>query len=572
MYHNHMQLEGDTSLSLESSSFDSVINSPVETPVVNDNTVVEILRMDTGDLTEEPVTLRKHRFRKLFRSLSWKKPEHEADSERTARVTSNKKDEDETKQKYESEFSLCSIESNSTGPIPKENNGGSFDNLYDLTPPMENLPADIHTNDLLEHEMEPKTLVIPLGEVNTPVPTRIKDKSINSKESPIKTLSRRFSVFSLGTKKPVSRVQYPNFENAKDTFTNFSLLLRDYFDDIIPPTLVLGRLPSQYQLGDHKIYLTSDNEEDGNLSEYERANLERFLYYPYTRSFAETLKLNDWKDKTELNKTLSRPKNSDEFTQSTNVESPNVDGMLTTRSMNLAALQEYIDLEGDVEVNYPEFSNGADSHKWMNRVEYILEIDELIKTGMFDVVARVTNTWKIWMVACNASTDNRKKYKVVKVIPADTEMACVKNKYKNFLDKQLKESEEKMYVLKRGELPTFHGKKKVKFFGEYVFLIPSNQSTIIWCHVLQLLCSNQCSMNTVGLEVIGVCWKKYRHRDKTGFQLCFYVDDRLEFSEKRTVLFLSDLRNMIPEGHKQFFKRCKTLFPGHRKLRVIELP
>jgi hypothetical protein len=79
-------------------------------------------------------------------------------------------------------------------------------------------------------------------------------------------------------------------------------------------------------------------------------------------------------------------------------------------------------------------------------------------------------------------------------------------------------------------------------------------------------------MNTVGLEVIGVCWKKYRHRDKTGFQLCFYVDDRLEFSEERTVLFLSDLRNMIPEGDKQFFKRCKTLFPGHRKLRVIELP
>lgn len=550
-------------ITLDSNSFDSVINSPVQTPIINENTVVEILHSDSAQLNHTAVTPRKHRFRGLFRSLSWRKPEKELTSKPSNQVSADSM-EQETRKKYEGELSSCSTETTSL-------NAGQFDNLYDLKSPVVNSSEVPQVNTVLKNS-ESQNLDDLFRRSETPEPLSSSEMKPEANNSPIKSLSRKFSVFSLRSKKAPLKETYPSFKNSKLAFESFSLLMNQYYKDVNPPELVLGKAPSDSIPSDKKIYLILNEQTDKNITESERLNIEKFLYYPFSKPFAETLKHNDWKDKTELNKTLSRPKKDDNKTKNTKSNNLNVESMLTTRSINLTVSQKIDDFKNNETFNADHFSLFTDPQVCLSRAEYMFGVDQILETGMFDFTDKTITSWKIWKIVSDNTTNSKGKYKVIKIIPEDAEIEEIKNKYRFFLDKHLKNSDEKLYILRNGETPSFHGKKKVKSFGEYVFILPHIQSVKIWCDIMELLFSGKLNLNTLGLEVIGMCWKKYQHKDNFGYQLCFYVDDRVNFSEDRALLLLSDLRNMIPEGEKHYFKRCKTMFPGEREIRLLELP
>lgn len=584
------------SLVLDSSSFQSGINSPIVSPVVNDDIVLDLLSVKE-DINAEPSTLqRRSSIRNLFKHFPWSKKKKPSSSKKNK---SNDRAED----------NLSAISSESTGGNNNEvsvrindssNRGGKgqFDNLYDISAPL----TQTETNKI---SVDQENIDNHHDFINN---NGVKSKTSNTDktgsagfdiDSSMRTLSRTFSVFSVRSrskhqKKTKNHVIFSTAQAAQILKT-YKPIQNDDFDDSEnkSETLVFDTIPehnneplktanhngdvkNKKETGnDEKIYLFLNNNEE---SVEQLKNIDKFLTFPYSKT-NHTNSNRKWEDKTEQNKSILLSKNfnlDSDNEVSTDGENNRgekgklriKDASLTVDSLNVPGVLAY-HKNVDTNQSMEPVEGNMNFKSVLNHQMDLLDIERFERIQCPQTTPKLDFIWKTWV--CQPYELNKsKKYKVIdKITDYDTFTKTEKN-YEYLFMRELVERNERIYILRDDETPPLQLRNKFKSYGEYVFNIPYGEDHIaVWNTVTDLLIRGVFDKNTAQYTIMGICWRKYLLHLVEGFHLTFYIKDRINFKEENARLLLSDIRLAIPEGQKQYFKKCRTLFPETNK--VVEL-
>ncbi|GAV26659.1 hypothetical protein PMKS-000114 [Pichia membranifaciens] len=603
-YRQHIDHEDSDVITIDSGSINSNMSSPVLSPVVDENTVMNILHVDKDESvghTRKSGT--RGKFRELFRSLSWRnKTKPNTDGKGEAPQSDDADGETEEDAHIEIDNDAFSF---SDSPVRNVSSNNTFDNLYDTSKPMLHLQANVSVDDnqesfinnqenaFLPQHKELPILPVTADSVLTPVNTEsIKvQKTKPSKRS----LSRKFSLFSIRSR-PSTAPSMLDLTNASSYFADETLLTNWRMPKYQTATIITKRCPDHVEIKrdtkvESEIYLFLDSTDNSKTEKANRLNtkekiqsnnIEKMLYFPYSKSFFESSCLHKGNAlslrNNEANLTLSSEQHFFIYNDNCEIKTLNtefdVDSMKRSSALSVKSMQfqELIETHKKAALD--------DSNNLPNQVNPSLELDQsmdaLNARGLIQIQAKNYNlepskVWKLWIDVVDKSKKSHRKFSVFTVISEYSQIIKLQKNYDTLLDYYIHDKNQQLYILKDEEIPIFHGKHKVKTYGEYVFVIPLASAKQVWRVMLHLLVSEKLSLNSSKYETIGICWRRYAYKKQYGYHLTFYVDDRVRFSYNGANLFHSDIRLMVPESVKHCFKRCKTVFPGDKEVHILEV-
>lgn len=595
-YRQHMDHEDSDVITIDSGSINSEASSPVLSPVVDENTVIDILDGGKSDSVEDTQRSKtRGKFRELFRSLSWRnKPKQKKENKSNALELN----EEEAHIEIDNEqFSF------SDSPI---RNNYSFDNLYDTSKPLLYLQPNASDDNAESFTIDQENAFLPQCKASPNSSTTAEsaftsvniDDSVKVRKvkSPKRSLSRKFSIFSIRSR-PATAPNTFDLSDASSYFMDETLLSNWRMPKHRPPSILPKRCPDHFEAKKNtklegEIYLFLDNfdskTEKSNKQSFKEKmqtnNIEKMLYFPYSKLLFESSCLNKGNFLSVRDEKLNLTVNSEPhfFIYNDNQDATDIiadsdnDGPKKTCALSVKSLrfQELIeDSKAETDLSNEHIS-------WNNSVNSLFEVDQYMGDfdfkGLLQIQAKSydiepSKVWKLWIDVVDKSKKSHRKFSVFTVISEYSQIKNLQTNYDTLLDYYIQDKNQQLYLLRDGELPVFHGKHKVKTYGEYVFIIPLINIRQVWRVMLHLLVTEQLSLNSSKYEVIGICWRRYTYKKQFGYHLTLYVDDRARFSFNRASLFLSDVRLMVPEGVKHCFKRCKTVFPGEKEVRIIDV-
>lgn len=532
IYKDSFELEDENVITFEGSSIDSGLYSDALSPVINESTVLDLLH--TENIPVVPLELEKNVLRSasirkrdklgsVFRTLSLRNKQKSLPS--LIRDDSTLLDTQETITDPK-EPSICSVKSVHlseedemyNNPQCKEDSIRNVSNLYDITKPML-YASDVHLEDVdcsSDSEFPTHTHVTLSNQSNTMKKAVIDEKRKEQGVSTFRSLGRKFSFF-----RRKEKAQPENTEGRVSCLETEDTPKASKFDVNI-----------------HK-ELPESNEE----AEIDPITLRS--EYPQTENIVEQSH-----KKTTKQKNLLTKNEADAYYT---VESLNLQNQLVPHHQTLPAKSCL--KSSNFDLNQLNHFNGS----------YVLQ---KLQTGR--CLKNLPEQWNVWLGNTSTINFQRKKYQILHKIDSWDLLLTLCNS-PDFVKKNLKENYHQLFILKKGQLPIFHGNKSKKRLGEYVYVIPKGKEQLVWQSVTYLLLLGKFDLNSFGYNIAGICWRKLDVKNATGFHLTFYVDDRESYYEKNMLLFLSEIRVLIPENLKQYFKKCKTLLPGEKTISIFTI-
>ncbi|ODQ45258.1 hypothetical protein PICMEDRAFT_168710 [Pichia membranifaciens NRRL Y-2026] len=603
-YRQHIDHEDSDVITIDSGSINSDVSSPVVSPVVDENTVMNILHIDKDEsVGSSRKSGTRGRFRELFRSLSWRnkaKPTTEDKGE-----VSDNNDAENTKEKdthIEMDNDAFSF---SNSPVRNVSSRNTFDNLYDTSKPMLHLQSNVSVDNLesfinnQENAFLPQHKESPISPATAEsvlTPVNVDSIKIQKSKSPRRSLSRRFSLFSIRSR-PSTAPSTLDLSNASSYFADETLLTNWRMPKYQTATVIAKRCPDHVETKrdtklESEIYLFLNGSDNTKLEKVNRINtrekiqsnnIEKMLYFPYSKSFFDSSCLHKGNALSirndETNLTMSSEPHFFIYNDNSEIKTLNtefdVDSMKRSSALSVKSMRFQELIEAHTQAAVHDNNNNICS-----QVNPLLELDQCMDAldvrGLIQIQAKNYNLepskiWKLWIDVVDKTKKSHRKFSVFTVLSEYSQIIKLQKSYDTLLDYYIHDKNQQLYILKDEEIPIFHGKHKVKTYGEYVFVIPLASAKQVWRVILHLLVSEKLSLNSSKYETIGICWRRYAYKRQYGYHLTFYVDDRVRFSYNGANLFLSDIRLMVPENVKHCFRRCKTVFPGEKEVRILDV-
>lgn len=524
----NLELEDDNVIIIDGSSIDSDLYSSALSPVINENTILDLLHPKTDPIVPldfEKKVLRSASLRKrdrlgdVFRTLSFRNkmsasPRLKQDKSNIlldAHNILNEKNEN-----LQNIFQNVEFNKNNNISLEPDSKVESVKNssLYDNTQPLLYTP-EVNLSSLSDcANLEDNESSHP-GIENIKEKKILKETKKDQGVSTLRSLGRRLSFFR--RKKQLEKEEVKNYarSEAQDIQSLFDQECSN--NNVAPKSSKIDA-----------INLDSNHEEHSNsLTQHDK-----------------------YKDKTKIEKS--------------NLKRGDPDSSYTVKSLNLQnQLQPY-------HLTLPAKSCLEPSNFDLNQLNHFNGSYILQKLQTGNCLNNLQECWNIWLGNTSTSKFQKKHYKILQKILNKTSMLELCDNLE-FIETNLNGSYHQIYILKKSEIPIFHGKKLKKRLGEYVYVIPKGKAHLVWQSVTYLLLLGKFDLNSFGFDVRGVCWRRLDYNADAGFHLTFYVDDRETFGDGNMCLFLAELRVMIPENLKQYFKKCKTLRPGEKKISIVNI-
>lgn len=587
---------------LDSASYDSRLYSPELSPEIDDNTIVNILDPAKVEPSGDTPQRSRYKFRNLFKALSWKGKDKsttvidtEVSPEEPALYLSFVND-------YPSKSTTCKGENIDSFRLSKG------DSLYDNSKSLQHLKSGYFSEeDSLNEELKLESELASLSRFPKSATTidKLECCSITSQTN-AKTLSRSrgitrklsqlsFRLKSKHTARTSTEKQHkkclesqsderilldllsPTCVGNSSTSPDLNLVEGWRFSDNKVPKLVLEPLPLKMNsdFKSHFVYQTLEEPELGKgaslyteLRNFQEENIEKILYYPFSQD--------------DVDKNYSQNHNYLKITCLEVYEQYNSlftqDGLdnFNVRSNSLLAIRS-LDLPKILELYLNKFSTEDEAASSKNKSIQFLkelyseEVSFVVNQQSFINGNFSPKVWNIWSSFVKDHTTNQRESYISTKITSYEQQVKIMHGGTNLLDFQSQERGPHIYVLKDGEYPIFHGTGKPVDKGEYIFAIPKESSISIWKSTLYLLFNERFNLNTPGYEIIGLGWRPYFFNESAGLQLTFFVDYHNQYDETIVKLFLNELRLIIPQEQKQFFKKCVSKLPGSKKKKNINI-
>jgi hypothetical protein len=601
-YNNYIDQEDDNVIVLES-SVESDIDSQPFSPEINNSSVIEMLK--NTSLTPKPddkSTNNDYRYslRGFFRSLSWRSKNSnniqmatdETDEINQAKEKDDaKEDIDNIKYKTSAirQENILSMSSNdlkqsNLNQKTESDKSALLDILYDNTKPMEFLPE----NDLDYISMNHNSLykVDSNATLQTTVKNEHVEKTFDKSDFSIPKSSslKKFSLFSRRSKStPTEKSKSSNdiissASKAGNEFDDLILLSKWRMPEYNLPELIPNYKsldPDFKNKSQNKIYLFLENVEDKKSKQYfqekneQEKNIEDFFYYPLTKSLINKYFSQNFdhqrKEKMEFSpKLLTFSKNNNVFrSESDKVEDRNSKISIKKFNFNniIAGIKE------NEKESFQKFSNLNIEYKRfleLNDISGLREIQTENKLGNM-----VTN-WNLWIVDKDKSKTRKTRCQLFTKITNISEIFELQNNVE-IVDYYVQNKNKFVYVIRDNEKSVFHGKLKIRKYGEYVFIIPIFDAEAVWNCTIFLLLTEKLITNFANYNLIGISWRGFWYKKEYGYHLTLLVEDRSNFNETRLLSFLSEFASLIPDGLGKHFQKCKTLYPGEKKATVVNI-
>lgn len=626
-YRRHIDHEDDQVITLDSGSIISEESEVLTSPPVNDDSIVDLLHVDSQqviDMHRRGST--RDKLKGLFRTFSWRNKSRESITGNTDTGVDNKDEgAEKNEEKGENNDNQVNLEDDQysfsdspTRKSPTDLSIKDFGNLYDNTQPMLYLPKDdspsarsqsvkADNKEILVNEISSPSSLNNLDESLNPPKTSDSVKS-NGSRSPMRSLSRKFSIFSIRSRPITSSNKITNslfdLSSCYSYFNDETLLTSWRLPEFSKSQIFMAR-NQEYDSkrdtengneNDNKIYLfgtettlhksevTSSSKFKNSLFQYEK--IDNLLYYPFTRTLLRkyyiqkgnhiSLVTDDKKQTRNDDVKLSIYDDMENYDSHYRMNRFERDGGskisgLSIKSFHLQESLEQFELKNKKRQKKSHYLKISNPIMELNQQMNLLGVDKFIQMQTNNKHIEPYKKWKLWINVVNKYKKSHTKFNLYTIISNYTHLEKIKNNFDTLLDFYVQEKNQNLYILKDDELPIFHGKHKIKNHGEYVFVILYINARQVWSEIMELLITEQLNCNTLGYEIIGVCWRRYSYNDQSGYHLTLYVDERLKFDLKEVNLFLSDIRLIVKEDIRHCFKKCKTVFPGEKEVRVIDI-
>lgn len=575
----------------------------VSPPEISDEIIINIIK-ESPWIEDVSRKHRKSTMRKIFQTFCSRTKHHE--TVESPKQTTDSDDAIDTAP--ESEYCQYSEEDFTEDKSTKDSiraGGLNYDAsmLYDISQPItyseasmseskENLPND--GNRDYQRTMTLKSVEHVLSQKNNNHLI-----CVNSRPPTMKSSSRKLSIFAKRSRNKPENYKGPEHSKTKKHTLNFLfastyiqplLLLTQWrmkdstFPEIIMDTpstvnkyITLDNKKTKMQQDwnnfalktpDDYIFLYLDVFDSSNTKVTERVstlpkmelqNMERMLNYPY--------KIPDLKKKySDYWSYLTRKSESSEKTHVTEIfhEDDEVNRGNSTSDRDVQLTVKSLHLEETLSCNALHKNKSHTSNPNKNYVRMCYKVSGLarIQTGRDNVI--INKTWNLWLCAITESSASRLKYHIFGTIKYKDELYQAQVDLISILDNEVRRHGQQLFMLQEHEIPAFHGKQKVRDCGEYVYVIPEKGYMAVLKSMTFLLLSGKLDYHSKDIEAIGIGWRWFQTNRSEGYYLTLYLDDRNHFDGKKLILFLSNVKLLIPSSEKSFFNICKTVYPGQK--------
>lgn len=609
-YRAHLDREDDDIITIDTGSIDSEVNFKILSPVIDDNVVVDILNTDSNDSVE--VTRKdskREKIKDLFRSFSWK---NKSKSVISSKQSSENLNPISTGNKFErlpsDQFSFSeSLVKSSTDSSPQNSPTKCLTNLYDNSKPMLYLSNNDSSDEkLFSFPSKQENNKIPLDEKSDEnpnctdtilIPSKTRNCADTVKQTtPKRSLSRKFSTFSLRSKPHHSlcpETSFIDLTTASEAFIGTFELTSWRIHEKNCSKLILGRTTEKEKNkskgpNNNDIFLFVNDSPnirvDGELDDINDLDKEKLLYYPFTKRAIENYYLFKGNHLLSIEEILIS-KNTPQFSiyndyfdsksPSNELFKNEVDknrrNELNIKSLRLQQSLEHFNSTKTLHATNNTYQTNKDPVMKINNFFKSLDIDNFVRIMFDNYHLQPYKKWKLWIEVTDKTNSLHKRFSVFTVISEYSQILKTQDHFDTFLNFYVQEKNQQLYILREDELPIFHGKHKIKSYGEYVFVILTEDAKDSWDAIIELLITEKLNSCNINYEVIGVCWRKYDSELHSGFYLTLYVDDRMDFNSRDVDLFLSEIRCLMPNLIKHCFKKCKTSFPGEKHVQILDV-
>lgn len=317
MFFNRQLEMDEDAINLDTDSTSSrSVSLDFNSPAMNGETVLDLLytpsmKEDTLENTQKRQSKRS-KLKELFRSLSWRN-KNKSDMSKENKTVENADDDVDDCSNDDAHIDINKDQFSLSNSPRRGSPEYNFDNLYDNTKPLlyidGNNNCDEHTDTFgsltksetssqLEFTVPPNSSATIESQTPLATPSPEKDKSSNGSvhsRSPIRSLSRKFSIFSIRSR-PQTATNTIDLSHVASYFTDDTLLTDWRITEVEKTTLETQPCPKirdtkNVSKSDNKIYLFLDPtankgqtyEKSKEIEDLENENIEKLLYYPYAK-------------------------------------------------------------------------------------------------------------------------------------------------------------------------------------------------------------------------------------------------------------------------------------------------
>lgn len=579
-YREHLDEEDNGIITFESDNEDWSSNSIVESPIINENTVIELLHdsstIEPQKSNETTRTRNRDKFKGLLRTLSWKKTG-------STPKTLLKEPEEAMETKADESLVIDGYIDGHAEPL-----AGYYDNTISPVHEREQYNQDFlnfnqDQENIFKRNVSKESLTSLNGEDSILTPSK-RNETVNSREnSPKRTLSRRFSIFSLKSRPSTANLDF-NIDENLSYFEDLNVLSAWRLPKFEKPKILLEKNPKNNKDDANTIfffmnYNKTSKEKESFLEDKCSKNIDRLIYYPYTKAIVEScfgenmdyseLVQNDEELTLFFNKNCLKENSFDKKDNNNKKKTPISEYHL--RSLHLQeTLQEYRKQKLDTKPSYITTT----AVKQLNQMNSSLDIWNLVNLQIGFKPLELSRPWNIWIGSFETRQDGnskRKKFKMYSKIYERSQLANLQTKYEELVENYVYDKDKELIVYKNEDKPIFHGREKDKSYGKYIYIIPLTHSRQVWEAILELLLTERLNQTSVGYEVSGISWRRYSLKGRYGFHLTLYVDERNDYDLFKIKLFLSEILMLAPDGVKHCFQRNKSILPGEGYISIYEL-